>query len=118
MNLRVMADKSENNERSSCWARRRWADPNIRIPFRQGILANVGIKDHQQVLSASGALGLTFASRTRGEVGSECQIRSTSRETGRGLRREKGVSDSFLRAAGGPPRPALRSGGSRSDPVL
>ena len=30
------------------------------------------------MISASGALDLTFASRTRGWAGSECQIRSTS----------------------------------------
>src|SRR5215208_7960569 len=43
-------------------------------------------KDHKQVLRSSGALGLTFASRARGWVGSECQIRSTSlhRRGGRG----------------------------------
>jgi len=35
-------------------------------------------KDHQKNMSA-GALDLTFASRAHGWVGSECQIRSTSR---------------------------------------
>src|ERR1700691_5664767 len=36
-------------------------------------------KDHWQIYSDRGALDLTFASAVRGEVGSECQIRSTSK---------------------------------------
>src|SRR5215216_7048336 len=44
-------------------------------------------KDHKQILRSSGALDLTFASRARGWVGSECQIRSTRRRTA--LRVEK-----------------------------
>jgi hypothetical protein len=35
-------------------------------------------KDHWLIIEASGALDLTFASRTRSQVGCECQIRSTS----------------------------------------
>src|SRR5580692_4538623 len=41
--------------------------------------ANARIKDHWQVYSGRGASDLTFASAVRGKVGSECQIRSTSK---------------------------------------
>jgi hypothetical protein len=37
-------------------------------------------KDHSQVQRFRGALDLTFAARTRGGVGSECQIRPTSND--------------------------------------
>ena len=36
-------------------------------------------KDRWQILDSSGALDLTFASQARCRVGSECRIRSTSR---------------------------------------
>ncbi|HTV31460.1 MAG TPA: hypothetical protein VMF32_27255, partial [Xanthobacteraceae bacterium] len=41
------------------------------------VFANVGIKGPLANISAGGALDLTFASRICGQLGSECQIRST-----------------------------------------
>ena len=52
--------------------------PILTHPFSAGSLANVGIKGPLASIGFYGALDLTFASRARGWVGSECQIRSTS----------------------------------------
>jgi hypothetical protein len=54
-----------------------WSDFNIRIPSQRAVLRMLKSKGHLKKFIFTGALDLAFALRTRRQVCSECQIRSS-----------------------------------------